>query len=212
MIYVNFNHYHFFLPAPNLHLSRKQLLRIFREAMNLAENQVDSGIQLIPLPENLFTLNNTAIEENDDDCESMASDEILQKNEELLVIRRGEQADIYKLPPRGDVWDNEDECENEILYFSLIVFDLTFSYLFFHLILYTEWFIEKSPAKFTVLYVTDILLFSGRHSHNEFHHSNFNSSAGAIFSSIFFKWEEAYCDTSFERALNFFNVALFLKF
>lgn len=79
--------------------------------MNLAEGQVDAGVASLPLPEQLFSLNNEAIEKSDDDCESMDSDKILNENEEYLVIRRKEQTEVYKLPPRADVWDLEDECE-----------------------------------------------------------------------------------------------------
>lgn len=93
-----------------MNLSRKKVLRIFNEAMYLAENLVEAGAESIPLPEHLFTINTVALDEGGGDCDSLASEDFLKDQEEYVVITSNKETEVYRLPNRTGYLYTEDEC------------------------------------------------------------------------------------------------------
>lgn len=78
--------------------------------MHLANNLVEAGAA-VPPPEQLFTLNISALEVRGAAYDSLSSDESLEDQEEFLVITRNQDTDVYRLPKRTGYWNNDDECK-----------------------------------------------------------------------------------------------------
>lgn len=93
-----------------MNLSRKKILRIFNEAMYLAENLVESGAEAIPAPEKLFTINTLALDEGGGDCDSMLSEDFLEDQEEYVVVTSDKETEVYRLPKRTVFLFTDDEC------------------------------------------------------------------------------------------------------
>lgn len=98
-----------FVLASNMNLTRKQVFRIFREAIFLAENHVDSGGDVL-LPEHLFTLNTQELDDVLGDRNSISSEENYDQPENLLIIGKETDVEVYKFPKKLINWD-DDECE-----------------------------------------------------------------------------------------------------
>ncbi|XP_050505670.1 uncharacterized protein LOC114331115 isoform X2 [Diabrotica virgifera virgifera] len=107
--------------APDLKLSRKQLIKIFSEAINVAEHHIETGASSIPPPEELFSVKKLNTGEptviNEKENESGSGSSICSSLEEksghddksYLAIELDQEIKYYDIPSRICQWDTDDE-------------------------------------------------------------------------------------------------------
>lgn len=87
--------------------------------MIVAEDYIQTGCAMVPLPEELFTLNLEGDKEGSDsdlESESVSSDSTisLDSNSEdgsYLAIKFEENTEFFKLPERTCLWNVDNECK-----------------------------------------------------------------------------------------------------
>ncbi|CAG9834907.1 unnamed protein product [Diabrotica balteata] len=103
---------------PNLNLSRKQLNKIFSEAINVAEHHIETGAPSIPSPEELFTVKNLNADDTlEKKTESESGSSLCSSLEETpchddksyLAIELDQDIKYYDIPSRICPWDTDDE-------------------------------------------------------------------------------------------------------
>nr|CAI5854949.1 unnamed protein product [Callosobruchus analis] len=108
--------------SPHLNLDRKELFKIFEEALSVAEDYIESGCKRLPVPEELFAIDSpeeqkdseVVVESDEEDKVSSASsitlNSIEKKTNSYLAIKTEETFEYFKLPEKKCEWDDDDDC------------------------------------------------------------------------------------------------------
>ncbi|VEN50705.1 unnamed protein product, partial [Callosobruchus maculatus] len=106
--------------SPHLNLGRKQLFKIFEEALSVAEDYIESGCKKLPVPEELFAIDSPeereeseVISESDGEDKSSSASSVTinagNQTNSYLAIKTEEMFDYFKLPEKKCAWDDDDD-------------------------------------------------------------------------------------------------------
>lgn len=122
-----------YILAPHLNLPRKQIFKIFSEALSIAELFIETGCEYLPLPGDLFTLSDTVKppdKPSGSSSSSMDDPKItpeVARNNSYLAIELDDGVRFFDLPQKVFPWDTDDECKYFVFflfknYFILLIY------------------------------------------------------------------------------------------